>query len=231
MLLQNTAANTHNFLIFQLLQSQMFTQSQKSLNQSSSISGNWFDSQSWESGLWSFCLLSGKNVFISLTNVFIFEILKNSLCWHGFWTGLRSLLGVPDPVSDSSDSSPGRLRVFQQWKIELWQRLFLYTALRKASAILDDGESPKTPSNEGKHHNIYYLRVRKNFSDFSWGSILHYNVEPWHRGRLLKGLNLGWVVGMDPRFAVAKLKLTVTVRPTHALFWHQEDNFWMWERF
>lgn len=138
MSLQNTAANPHDFWTFRLPQSQMFMQSQTSLNQSSLLSGNWFNSQSCFApqftsifGIKAFGEQHNTNTFLSPVGqkclylsdqVFIFEILSQ----HQFWTGLRSLLGLPVPVSDSSDSTPGRLRVSQQWKIELCQWLFLY---------------------------------------------------------------------------------------------------------
>lgn len=78
------------------------------------------------------------------------------------------------------------------------------------------GKSPNTP-NEGQHHSIYYQRGRNKGLLDSWGcSILHYNMEPWHRGHLLKRLDLGWIVGL--RFAGPKLKLAITLWASFPLF-------------
>lgn len=78
------------------------------------------------------------------------------------------------------------------------------------------GKSPNTP-NEGKHHSIYYQRGRNKALLDAWGcSILHYNMEPWHRGRLLKRLDLSRIVGL--RFAGPKLKLAITLSASPPLF-------------
>lgn len=165
-----------------------------------------------------------------LSNVFIFEILKSSLSRHHFWTGRPAYLVFQSQfltaltrVQDSSELSNSENLSFDSG-------YFCTRALRKASTVstlLDDRESPNTPPNEGKHRSIYDLRLRKDLLDFSQGSILHFTVEPWHRGRLWKTLSLGWVAGMDLRFVEAKFKLTITARPARPLFWQKEDNFWM----
>lgn len=119
--------------------------------------------------------------------VFIFEILKSSLSRHHFWTGRPAYLVFQSQfltaltrVQDSSELSNSENLSFDSG-------YFCSRALRKASTVstrLDDRESPNTPPNEGKHRSIYDLRLRKDLLDFSQGSILHFNVEPWHRERL-----------------------------------------------